>query len=158
MICSCVFCSISHVEDLSTLHIDELWMVWMNICQSPVFPLSPLDNHASKHARDFQHILQSTWRNCANALYWNFFYWRFSWIHRRRDWQLERKGRFLFLRTEVCLRELSLHLAQSSKFPSIINSSSINLDYAKRKNQKYNTEGYQNHEKSLLWVEILLVI
>ena len=45
------------------------------------------------------------------------------------------KGRFLFLKTEVCLRELSLHLAQSSKFPSIFNSSSLNLDYAKRKNK-----------------------
>ena len=48
MICSCFFSSNSHVEDLSTLHIDELWMVWMNICQSPVFPLSPLDNHSSR--------------------------------------------------------------------------------------------------------------
>ena len=42
------FSSNSHVEDLSTLHIDELWMVWMNICQSPVFPLSPLYNHSSR--------------------------------------------------------------------------------------------------------------
>ena len=37
-------------------------------------------------------IFQSTCRNCANALTRNFFYWRFSWIHCRWDWQLERKG------------------------------------------------------------------
>ena len=46
------------------------------------------------------------------------------------------KGRFLFLKTEVCLRELSLHLAQSSKFPSIFNSSSLNLDYMQKEKNR----------------------
>ena len=181
MICSCFFFNFPCGAFVNATYwwivngLDEKLSI---SCLSPVIARQPW---WSMKQRDFQHILQSIWRNCANAHYWNFFYWRFSWIHRRRDWQLDRKGRFLFLRTEVCLRGLSLHFAQSSKFPSIFNSSSLNLDYAKRKKTKIQYRGVSKSWKVIyyhrckfisctrlkvikqqwvtwLWVEILLVM
>ena len=101
--------------------------------------------------RDFQHILQSIWRNCADALMRNSFIGDFFEFTDVEIDSLREKGRFLFLKTEVCLRELSLHLAQSSKFPSIFNSSSLNLDYAKRKNKNTIPRGIKIMKSHIIY-------
>ena len=161
MICSCFFSSNSHVEDLSTLHIDELWMVWMNICQSPVFPLSPLDNYSSRwldgvngifgtFCKAFGEIVRM--HLCGILLLEIFLNSPTSRLTAREkrkisfseDWSLSERA----LTSSCSILQVSFY------FQFLL----LKFGLCKKKKQKYNTEGYQNHEKSLLWVEILLVI
>ena len=147
MICSCLFCSISHVEDLSTLHIDELWMVWMNICQSPVFPLSPLDNYSSR------------WLDGVNGIF-STFCKAFGEIVRMHLCGILLLEIFLNSPTSRLTarekREISLSEDWSLSERALTSSCSIpqvsfyfqflllKFGLCKKKKQKYNTEGDQS--------------